>query len=543
MALLHVQLPNCTFNSSPKVPTLSKGWASLRGKAKVPGNTRRRVLPVVRSANGNVAVVEAPEEVPAQVTLGRSSFPPGFAFGVASSAYQVEGAWNEGGREPSIWDTFTHNQPDKITDHSTGDIATDSYHRYKEDVKIMKDMGVDSYRFSISWSRILRNGTLEGGINPEGIKYYNDLINELIDNGIEPFVTLFHWDVPQALEDAYGGFLCRNIVHDFKDFANICFEEFGDRVKHWITLNEPWSFSSMGYSLGSHAPGRCSEFLGCPVGDSMTEPYIVAHNLLLAHAAAARLYKEKFQATQKGEIGISLVSMWYKPYSNFYQDREAANRSIEFMLGWFMDPLVFGDYPFNMRALVQERLPYFTAEESEMIKGSYDFIGINYYTSRYAQGVPISQESSPSLSIQDSYANQLDEKDGVPIGQLDGTWVYVYPYGVKDLLLYTKNRYNNPTIYITENGTCELNDPEKTWKQASYDPWRINYLSLHLAQVREAIQEGVDVKGYFAWALTDNFEWNEGYTQRFGLVYIDYAHHLKRHPKISSKWFARFLES
>ncbi|XP_038987027.1 furostanol glycoside 26-O-beta-glucosidase-like [Phoenix dactylifera] len=423
----------------------------------------------------------------------------------------------------------------------------------------MKDIGMDSYRFSISWSRILPKGKLKDGVNPEGIKYYNDLINELIKNGIKPFVTLFHWDVPQALEDAYQGFLSIEIVNDFKDFANICFEKFGDRVKYWITLNEPWSFSSLGYSLGEQAPGRSS--LGSSEGDSMKEPYIVAHHLILSHATAARLYKNQFQAEQQGEVGITLVSMWFEPYSKLYQDKEAANRAIEFMLGWYMDPLVYGDYPFNMRALVGERLPFFTSEQSEMIKESYDFIGINYYTSRYAKSVSISQNYSPTISINDSYAEQFvmsidstcpiiilffiaeTKDDGVPIGQLDGTWIYVYPHGIKNLLLYTKRRYKDPKIYITENGTCEPDNSILTLKQARDDPHRINYLSVHLAQIREAIQEGVLVKGYFAWSLTDNFEWDKGYTQRFGLTYIDYDDDLQRYPKKSAEWFTRFLYS
>ncbi|RWW28041.1 hypothetical protein GW17_00007502 [Ensete ventricosum] len=407
----------------------------------------------------------------------------------------------------------------------------------------MRNMGMDSYRFSISWSRILPKGTVEGGINQEGIDYYNDLINELLDNGIKPYVTLFHWDVPQALEDAYGGFLSSNIVNDFKNFAGVCFQEFGDRVKHWITLNEPWSFSSMGYSLGKHAPGRCSQLLGCPVGDSLTEPYIVTHNLILAHAAAANLYKKEFKASQKGEVGITLVSMWFEPHSTSYQDIEAANRAIDFMLGWYMDPLVYGDYPFIMRALVGDRLPYFTQEEVDMIKGSYDFIGLNYYTSRYAKNTPISPNNTPILSITDSYAEQLDSKNGVPIGELQGTWINVYPHGMKDLLLHMKRRYRNPKVYITENGTCEVDNPELTLEEALDDQFRTDYLSVHLAEIRQAIRQGVRVKGYFAWSLTDNFEWDQGFTQRFGLTYIDYDNNLNRHLKSSAHWYTRFLHS
>ncbi|XP_021832728.1 cyanogenic beta-glucosidase-like, partial [Prunus avium] len=219
-----------------------------------------------------------------------------------------EGAAKEGGRGPSIWDTFTHKYPEKINDSSNGDITVDQYHRYKEDVGIMKNMGWDAYRFSISWSRLLPNGKLSGGVNKEGIKYYNNLINELLRNGLTPFVTLFHWDLPQTLEDEYGGFLSPHIVNHFQDYAELCYKEFGDRVKHWSTVNEPYTFSNNGYALGSLAPGRCSTWqqLNCTGGDSSTEPYLVTHHQLLAHAAAVKLYKNRYQASQNGVIGITL---------------------------------------------------------------------------------------------------------------------------------------------------------------------------------------------------------------------------------------------
>ncbi|KAA8549582.1 hypothetical protein F0562_001400 [Nyssa sinensis] len=240
-------------------------------------------------------------------SLNRSTFPPGFVFGAASSAYQVEGGAFDDGKGPSIWDTFTHKYPEKISDRSTGDVALDSYHRYKEDVNIIKGMGLDAYRFSISWSRVLPRGKLSGGVNEAGIKYYNNLINDLKANGIDSYVTLFHWDLPQALEDEYGGFLSPKVVADFRDFSELCFKRFGDRVKHWITLNEPWSFSDGGYATGAFAPGRCSSWVGnCSQGNSGTEPYLATHYQLLAHAAAVKLYKQKYQASQKGVIGITL---------------------------------------------------------------------------------------------------------------------------------------------------------------------------------------------------------------------------------------------
>jgi beta-glucosidase len=255
------------------------------------------LLPFLLLAAASGAAYDAASTPP----ISRKSFPDGFVFGTASSAYQYEGGATEGGRGPSIWDTFTHQHPEKIADRSNGDVAVDSYHLYKEDVRLMKDMGMDAYRFSISWSRILPNGSLSGGINREGVNYYNNLINELLSKGMQPYGTLFHWDSPQALEDKYEGFLSPNIVNDFKDYADVCFKEFGDRVKRWITFNEPWTFCSSGYAVGFAAPGRCSPWdLGrCSVGDSGREPYIVAHHQLLAHAETVRLYREKYQVMHR----------------------------------------------------------------------------------------------------------------------------------------------------------------------------------------------------------------------------------------------------
>ncbi|MED6143241.1 Beta-glucosidase 12, variant 2 [Stylosanthes scabra] len=331
-------------------------------------------------------------------SLNRTSFPPGFIFGTSSSAYQYEGAADEGGRTPSIWDTYTHNYPEKITDRSNGDIAIDEYHRYKEDVEIMKDLNMDAYRFSISWSRILPKGKLSGGVNREGIKYYNNLINELLAKDIQLSVTIFHWDIPQVLEDKYGGFLSPKIVDDFRDYAEVCFREFGDRVKHWITLNEPWSVAVHGYEDGMYAPGRCSAWknLNCTGGDSATEPYIVFHYLLLAHAAAVNIYKTKYQAVQKGKIGIAINVHWIWPLYDTKSDHLAAQRALDFMLGWYMDPLTRGDYPVIMRSLVGNRLPKFSPHDSRLVRGSFDFIGLNYYTFNYATDAPQLSDARPS---------------------------------------------------------------------------------------------------------------------------------------------------
>ncbi|KAK9941277.1 hypothetical protein M0R45_017890 [Rubus argutus] len=477
--------------------------------------------------------------------LNRTSFPAGFVFGTGSSAYQFEGAANEGGRAPSIWDTFTHKYPGKITDGSNGDVAIDQYHRYKEDVRIMKEMGLDAYRFSISWSRILPKGKISAGVNKKGIEYYNNLINELLANGIKPFVTLFHWDLPQALEDEFSGFLSPHIVKHFEAYAELCYKEFGDRVKHWMTLNEPSGFAAAGYGVGALAPGRCSAWLNsnCTGGNSATEPYLVTHYQLLAHAAAANLYKKHYQESQKGSIGLSLVAEWVIPNSETRQDKVAALRSLDFIIGWYMDPLTNGDYPKIMKSLVGDRLPKFTKEESKLLKGSFDFIGLNYYTSTYVSDAPQLRAVANESFTTDSLTSTSFFRDGVAIGPPTASeTIYVYPRGIRDFLLYIKRKYNNPLVYITENGVDELNDPKLTLEEALADNQRIDYHFRHLYYLRASIKDGVNVKGYFVWSLLDDFEWALGYTVRFGMNYVDYKDGLKRHPKHSALWFKNFLK-
>ncbi|KAI3872508.1 hypothetical protein MKX03_004571 [Papaver bracteatum] len=478
-------------------------------------------------------------------THNRTSFPTGFIFGTASSSYQYEGAASKDGRGPSIWDTWTHKFPEKISDGSNGDVAVDSYHRYKEDVGIMKEIGLDAYRFSISWSRLLPNGTLSGGVNERGITYYNNLINELLSRGVQPFVTLFHWDLPQPLEDEYGGFLSPRIMDDFKDYAELCYKEFGDRVKHWITFNEPWTYSTIAYAVGQFAPGRCSKWVAnCTLGNSGNEPYIVAHHHILAHAVAANLYKNNYKITQKGNIGITLGSNWMVPISSSKLNQDASFRALDFMYGWFMNPLTHGKYPQSMRSMVGDRLPKFSKDELKLVKGSCDFIGVNYYTTNCVEHVP----STENTNVIPSYTNDTQTKlttqrNGIPIGAKSGSpWLYVYPQGFRKLLHYTKRKYKNPIIYITENGISESNYPNLSPEEALKDDLRIMYFDHHLFYLQKAIKEGVDVRGYFAWSLLDNFEWSSGYTVRFGINYVDYKNGLKRYPKSSATWFKNFLK-
>ncbi|MED6182764.1 hypothetical protein PIB30_031766 [Stylosanthes scabra] len=471
-------------------------------------------------------------------SVKRSNFPTDFMFGTASSSYQHEGAVNEGGRSPSIWDTYTEKYPERIKDHSNGAVAADTYHHYKEDVNIMKDIGFNAYRFSISWSRILPGGNLSGGINKQGIQYYNNLINELLSNGIQPFVTIFHWDLPQSLEDSYGGFLSPHIVDDFKDYAEVCFKEFGDRVKHWMTLNGPGIWSLLGYANILKAPGRCSTWLpfNCSDGDSATEPYIVAHHQLLAHATAVKLYREKYQKSQKGQIGIAHSFDWAIPLSDSAADIDATSRLLTFRIGWFMEPLTYGTYPAEMVNKLGDRLPRFSQEQSKMVQNSYDFIGINYYTTCYVADAECQVENQTIYT--DSCTDSTNERDGIPIGPKGAShWIYLYPQGIEELLTYL-NKYNNPVIYITENGYPGANDG----KVSLEDNERIDCHIQHLYYIHSAMRNNdVKVKGYFAWSLLDNFEWTDGYTVRFGVVFVDYNNELKRYPKSSAKWFNTFL--
>ncbi|KAI9116465.1 hypothetical protein K1719_012632 [Acacia pycnantha] len=472
--------------------------------------------------------------------FNRTLFPRDFVFGAGSSSYQNEGAANIDGRGPSIWDTFTKHHPEKIVDHSTGDVAADFYHQYKTDIHLMKKVGLDSFRFSISWTRILPEG--RGKVNDLGVKFYNNVINELLANGVTPCVTLFHWDLPQVLEDEYGGFLSPKIVDDFKDYADFCFKTFGDRVKTWVTVNEPYVFIVSGYNGGSKAPGRCSKYVGnCTAGDSATEPYLASHHLLLAHAATVRLYRTKYQATQKGKIGITLVTHWFKPKSKTMADRVAANRALEFYLAWHGDPVTYGDYPKGMKSIVGDRLPKFSKAESEMLKGSYDFLGMNYYTSNFAQHNSLSASTLNKSFTSDMQVTFSGSRNGVSVGSPTAlSWLYVCPKGLYQLLIYIKLKYNNPPIYIHENGVAEGNDASKPIKEAIKDSIRIRYHDSHLRNILQAIKEGVNVKGYYVWAFTDNFEWEHGYTFRFGLTYVDY-NNLKRKLKYSAYWLKMFL--
>lgn len=473
--------------------------------------------------------------------LSRNDFPPDFIFGVASSAYQYEGAAAEDGRKPSIFDTFTHRKGTTM-DGGNGDVAVDQYHRYKEDIDLMSAMGVDAYRFSISWPRLIPDG--KGPINPKGIEYYNNLINELLANGIQPHVTLYHFDLPQALEDSYGGFINPQIVEDFVAYADVCFREFGDRVKYWSTFNEPNIFAIIGYDGGFFPPQRCSQPFGnCTAGNSTVEPYIVGHHVLLAHSAAVELYRKKYQAKEKGWIGLVILANWMIPLTNKSTDVAATRRANDFMLGWFLDPLVLGNYPVGIRNVVGSRLPSFTEEQAQKIRGSLDFIGVNHYFTMYCFDVPRKNAPTSRDYGQDMSIGYAVERDGIPISNtttLNGN--PVLPQSMQAVLEYIEDRSQNTPILVYENGFAEPNNSSIPLSEALSDQYRIDLHRDVLSYVLAAIRNGSDIRGYFIWTLLDDFEVLTSYTWRFGLHYVDFNDNLKRYAKLSAHWYKTFLQ-
>ncbi|PVD31244.1 hypothetical protein C0Q70_06656 [Pomacea canaliculata] len=457
-------------------------------------------------------------------------FPRNFSWGVATSAYQVEGAWNEDDKGPSIWDTFVHHG-NHIANKDTGDVACDSYHHIADDVQMLKELGVQHYRFSIAWSRILPDGTPES-LNTLGVKYYNDLIDALVANNIQPMVTLHHWDLPQALQDR-GGWRDDAIIDHFNDYARVCFEQFGDRVKLWITFNEPFEVSWSGHGNGQSAPG---------IHDPGVGVYTVAHNIIRSHAKAFHTYDTHFRHVYKGKVGITLNIDWKEPMTTSEEDELAAERAMMFKLGWFGNPIYGdGDYPEVMKRVVAEksqrqglttsRLPTFTAAEKRLNRGAYDFLGINHYTTHLT-----SNKQKPSLNA--SYDNDQDIDTHVdPCWPgVGNAWLWVNPWGLRNVLRWVRDRWGNPPVYITENGRPDIEGP--------HDIDRIYYHRNYTNELLKAIKlDGCDVRGYTAWSLMDNFEWTSGYSERFGLYAVDFNNpNRTRSPRESVTFFRELIQ-
>lgn len=416
------------------------------------------------------------------------SFDKDFIFGVATASYQIEGAHDEDGRTPSIWDTFSKLKG-KVFNMDNGDIACDHYHRYKEDVELIKELGADSYRFSIAWPRIFPK---EGEYNPKGMEFYKNLLKELKERGIKAAVTLYHWDLPQWVQDK-GGWENRDNINYFLEYVKKCFEELNEYVDLWITHNEPWCASFLSNALGEHAPGK----------RSISAAVKVAHHLLLSHGLTVKTYRE---LGFKKPIGITINLSPYYPASNDFKDILAANNGDGFLNRWFLDALFNGHYPFDIINLYAQRIDDFSfikMEDFEVIREKCDFLGINFYNRSLVEYDPTN-----ILLSRAAYSNYKKTSMGWDVS----------PKEFIDLIKMVRN-YTDLPIYITENGSAW---EDRVEDGKIHDVERINYLVDHLKAVDKMNQMGLNIKGYYCWSLLDNFEWGHGYSKRFGIVYVDY---------------------
>jgi beta-glucosidase len=444
--------------------------------------------------------------------------PPGFRFGTSTASYQIEGGVNEGGRGPTVWDTFCA-EPGRIKDGSSGAVACDHFHRHPEDVALMRRLGVGGYRFSIAWSRVQPTGS--GVVNPEGLAFYDRLVDELLAAGVQPMATLFHWDLPQDMEDG-GGWLSRGTAERFGEYAAIVGARLADRVEHWVPVNEPNVVTLIGYGIGMHAPGKTLMFDALPV----------AHHLLLGHGLAVQALRAA-GATSVGSA-TNHTPVW--PASDSAEDQAAAEAYDVIWNRMFADPMLLGRYP----AGFAELMPGPVAEDLELISAPLDFYGFNYYNPT-AIRAPRGGAAEPGGAI-----GEVEVPAGLPFEfaampghpTTDFGWPIV-PDGLREQIMLLRERYPDlPPLYVTESGCSYGMGPDADG--VVDDQPRIDYYDAHLRAIEDAVREGADVRGYYAWSLLDNFEWAEGYTQRFGLVWVDFETQ-QRIPKRSFDWYAGLI--
>jgi beta-glucosidase len=431
-------------------------------------------------------------------------FPEGFLWGTATAAYQIEGAHDADGKRPSIWDTFSH-LPGKVFENQNGDIACDHYHHYRDDIATMADLGLNAYRFSVSWPRVIPGGI--GAANPKGLDFYSKLVDALLQRRIRPFITLYHWDLPQAMEDR-GGWGARDTAAAFGEYAALMGRTLGDRVKDWITLNEPLASMSAGYVFGIHAPGKQDPQLA----------FQVSHHLNLAHGQAVRALRSTVSGAR---VGITEVSLPVYPASDSEADRAAAQRYDGMVNRWYWDPPLRGSYPADVLDRLGPLAPTIADGDLQLVSPPIDFFGHNSYSRAVVKDDPSSMMMG---------ATQVPP-DGKP--QTEMGWE-IYPDHLYDALTRITRDYGAPDIYITENGSAFA---DEVVNGAVNDPQRIDYLRTHLRAAHRAIQDGVKLRGYFCWSLLDNFEWSFGYSKRFGILYVDYPTQ-RRIVKASGRFFS-----
>jgi beta-glucosidase len=444
------------------------------------------------------------------MTLDISAFPADFLWGAATSSYQIEGAVDEDGRTPSIWDTFAAT-PGRVDQGDTGAVAVDHYHRWSEDVDLMAGLGLNAYRFSVAWPRVQPDGTGTG--NAPGIAFYDRLVDGLLAKGITPWTTLYHWDLPEVLEQA-GGWPARDTAERFADYTAIIAEAIGDRVKHWITLNEPWCAAFLGYASGIHAPGRTD----------LADAVAASHHLLLGHGLAVQRLRE---IVPDAEVGVTVNLYPVSPLDDSGRHDDAVRRIDGLMNRWFLDPLLKGSYPkdvlHDMSAVTDAA--FVLDGDTDLIAQPLDFLGVNYYT-RHVVGAGLWPGSS---DVRFHLNNGLETT---------ATGWDIDPQGLVDILSQVQRDYPAIPIYLTENGAAF---DDVAVDGVVHDDNRIEFLESHLASLATLRQQGVDIRGYFAWSLLDNYEWSEGYAKRFGIVHVDYETQ-KRTPKDSAHWYADLIK-
>lgn len=433
------------------------------------------------------------------------SFPAGFVWGAATASYQIEGAWREDGKGESIWDRFSHT-PGKIKNGDTGDVAADHYHRWPSDVQLMTELGLKAYRFSISWPRILPEGY--GRVESRGLDFYNRLVDALLAAGIEPYATLYHWDLPQTLQDR-GGWPARDTAKAFAEYAEVVARELGDRVKHWMTLNEPWVSAVLGYLIGEHAPGH----------QDAREAAAATHHLLLGHGLAVPAIRRDSPGAQ---VGIVLNYSPAYPASDREEDIAAAQMQDAIGQRTYLDPLAGRPYPPELAQIKQASMDMVQPGDMEAIAVPLDFLGLNNYTRDV---------------VRHGEKSELDVAEGSNTERTEMGWE-VFPEGIYEMLMRVTREYPFKNLYITENGAAFHDEIGPNGKVD--DPKRVSYLQRYLTQVARAIAEGAPLRGYFVWSLMDNFEWAQGYSKRFGLVYVDYETQA-RISKTSAGWYSRLV--
>ena len=453
--------------------------------------------------------VDAPPSSSRYPSSSNYQFPKGFLWGAATAAHQIEGSPLADGAGPSIWTRFAHT-PGMTLNGDNGDVACDHYRRWQDDVKLMRDLGLQAYRFSVSWSRILPEGT--GRVNQAGIDFYSHLVDELLANVIEPLLTLYQWDMPEALDDK-GGWLNRDCADWFAEYGRVLYRALDGRVKKWVTLNEPWVITDGGYLHGALAPGHRSRY----------EAPIASHNLMRAHGAAVQAYR----AEGKHEIGLVVNIEPKYPASESPADQAATQRAHAYMNEQYLHPALLGRYPPELKEIFGDAWPDFDPEDFKLIVQPLDFVGINYYTRSVTQ-------ANDSYPLKAGAVRQ-------PLATYSETGWEVFPQGLTDLLLWFKNTYGDLPVYITENGAAFF-DPPVAENGHVCDPLRINYLHKHLRAIHDAIEAGVDIRGYMAWSLLDNLEWSLGSSQRFGIVHVNYGTQ-ERTPKDSARWYSDVIAS